>query len=366
VGNTTRVLEMSEDDLEPSESAFEDAELLVNETQLSKKAAGQRALIFANLAKGAAAAVVKAGGYKKFAAIYKKAKDAGDKAKVGDVGNVASATKGTGNLNGIGLCAGSGENAGRPFSSKKGWTKALAVRTFPYIFVERRAGSYDHDDGNTLWVALGHCVGWKWEIGKKIFDFEIGWSFFSRYPAMWMSYEVCINILEIFSIPPPLYATFCASGNIQISFSIVCPEIGHFNMKGGCYWTLSAGIDLWIFKIDLIKLQFGIEAGMAERKFRSTKCWWVSGEGRRRRRWWTRRRRNAKKCNYYWSCDIYIKAYVRLELCVWMAKLEVAYWILDNCIEIQWLIYGWSWYYKDWQRDYDTMLWKYHFGFDGD
>jgi len=201
------------------------------------------------------------------------------------------------------------------------------------------------------------CVKWEMKVGKYgSFTLMFKWGKLSGFFGLAVELELCINLLKIWNIPPPLYVDVCVGGSILVDTSRPCPQVP-LNIYGKAYFSIEAGLDMWICRIG-VSIELGFAGGIGWFNV-ATACWWVSGEGwRRRRRWWSRRRRNWRACNYRHECDIYVKGYLQLTILIVRARVEFIYWIKNKTLQI--VIKLFAWFFK-WHEAYSGELYRRKF-----
>jgi len=356
-----RLLKMSEDDVELSENAFEDGELLVNRSLLYASAfkaaqnAGAKGLkagltSAANLAKLTGKALNKA-----ITKLYTYGKDLG------------LSEKGKQFAKDYGLAWG-----GKQFGK---WLKP-GMQCYSTWF-NIHLGWYYYSDVETKarisasWYEAPIITGYSWagcyrmdiEISaSEKFSFEAGWTErktpVGKYFVFWIKGELCVNVLKTtFNLHAPVFATMCVGGEIKVQTFTECPNLPKMSISGRVWKKLEAGLTIIIWDVPLVSVEFGVQAGHEMRKIQVS-CWWKWNNGWGRRRWWTLRRRDKKVCLFHWKCDVYITGYVEVFVAAWKVNISVTFWVLSFCIEFTLAFYSWSWWNKCWVQDYHYMLWE--------
>jgi len=351
---TTRVLEMSEDDVELSENAVEHAELSVNQT----RSLGLKSMVVQGIkrtdkfmddmgevlekARKYGAKVGQSGS--KYLSKWKdKAVDLAER-NPKTVANIRYATDGVQET----------WQQKRDFQEDSMGMICFSERLVPYMGVYMLS--------KEIW-GLGVCVAMKWEneAAGSSFSLEFGWAWFSPKAAtFYVKMESCVDILKTaFKIPPPIYAKKCVGGQVIPKVLRDCPEVGIYFMRGKAFMKLDVGVDLWVWKLSLMEIEIGIEVGIESgRKFKG-KCWWKWNNGSGRRRWWTLRRRNIRKCNYYYACDVYLKGYAKLTFgwAGYRIKLEMVYYFRSKEVEIKFIV-DYDYYWSGWGEWKSSKLWS--------
>lgn len=134
-----------------------------------------------------------------------------------------------------------------------------------------------------------------------------------------------------FSIPPPWWFQACIGGQVHVTVSFLCSNVGPFNKSGGGYLDKSVSFFWYIyplgikvgFTFSLMQLKVGVNIGHKFVRWRQqAHCWRT--DGRRRRRRYGKGQRPGKggrrraKWGCHWriaeDCDLYTCWYVHLTI----------------------------------------------------